>query len=142
MNARKTLARFGIPAAALLIGIGMGSAGGHSQPAADTPTPTQTVTVPGPTQTVTTPGPTKTVSVPGPTITVTPSACTDALDKADKVIADSAQAMQYEQQGWDAASRFDSAGIESSAQQIKALAPKVGDDKAAYNTAADACRGK
>ena len=72
----------------------------------------------------------------GPALT----ACTQALDSADTVMALSAQALYAMSEGVDAGSRFDAAGIQATTEKLKVLTPKISDARQAYDTAAGQCR--
>ena len=76
-------------------------------------------------------------TTPGPA----PAACMQALDGAESVMDLSAQAMYAMSEGIDAGSRFDAAGIQATTEKLKALTPKMGDARQAYDAAAGQCRG-
>ena len=75
-----------------------------------------------------------------PAATKAPTACTQALDSADTVMALSAQALYAMSEGVDAGSRFDAAGIQATTEKLKVLTPKISDARQVYNSTAGQCR--
>jgi hypothetical protein len=97
-----------LPAGALLLGLGVGSA---VQPKPET----ITKEVPGPERVVT-----KTE-----TVEKTPVACLTALDLSEQAIDYAGEALGYTKEAMMAASRLDAAGITAESNKVGALTPKI-----------------
>lgn len=92
--------------------------------------------------------------VVSPTVQYAPQACLDALDKADTMLGHArtgfgytAELMGISGDGFTAAARFDSDGLNDAAtrmnkvtEKISDLTPQMGVAVTEYNTAAQACR--
>jgi len=73
-------------------------------------------------------------------VEVAPQSCLDALDLADRGFTYSAEAMDAAAEGFDAASRFDVAGLNTAAARISAAGDKIQGITADYLAAKADCR--
>jgi len=127
--ARRRILAIGIPIAALLVGVGLGSsaAGGVPEARVETKIETREVEVPVEVE--------KIVEVE-----IASAACLTALDNADELNAVNADAFGVVADMFDAASSFDVAGINSGSAKLDKLQPEVSAAAAAYREEAAACR--
>jgi hypothetical protein len=128
--------RWLFPLAALLVGLGIGSAG-KSAPddAATASAPAATVTA-----TVTTTAPAATVTTTAPPRTKTPAACAKALDLAEQIVNYAGDAVGAAGESLDAASRLDAEAMQAQTAKIEAITPKTSAAIAKYKPLAQACR--
>ena len=118
---QKLWMKIGVPVAALLIGIGMGSSGKDVER-------------------VEVPGPERIVEVEVPVETGVPDVCLTALTKADEGFEYSAEGFGYASDAIVAVSQFDVEGIESTTAKINNLTPKMNQALMEYVVARDECR--
>ena len=131
MNKRTTIRRrvlaIGIPTAALLVGVGIGTSatGGVPEPRVETKIETREVPVEVE----------KKVEV-----AVTPDACTAALDYAEEAQEVSGSAFEVTAEMMDAVSQFDVATLEARTAELDSLRPDLQAALVSYRAEAAECR--
>lgn len=124
---RRRILTIGIPVVTLLCGVGIGTsaAGGVPEPEIHTERVEVPVEVERPVE----------VEVP-----VTPAACSAALDSADEVIQLAADGFGVVETMFDAASRFDAAGINAGSAELDRMQPSLAASVSTYREEAAECR--
>jgi hypothetical protein len=129
--------RWLFPLVALLVGLGIGSAGKSAPDDAATASAPAATTV---TSTATVSGPATTVTAPAQTVNAAPKACADALAKAQQVMDYDNQGFAIAGEAMSAAGSFDAAAIEEQTGKLRALTPLKQAAADAYEAAAQKCR--
>ena len=117
MSKKHIIITTSVAAVALFAGVGMGSS---AQPEPRTETKIETKTV---------------------TKEVTPQACLTALENGESVMMLAGEAMGVMSKGFDYASEFDLAGLQSVSSELDSMQPSIVSARSAWDSSVAECKG-